>query len=413
MLSTSKISLLVEIIKSSSIAFLSFAGSVLAIITVVSSLITSEVSFEPIKVPSSFSDHGYTAEITTTQVLDQIARINSLSTTTKETKNFGEKKPGDELSHLQSLPVPGIGGIDLKVIQELIQSIFGVKKERISGEITFSKDGDKIIHHVRIRQSPPNRILVDFSSSEGIHSVIEMTAIKIIEKMDPVVAASFYRWRKDNENSLRMIDEALRNDEPYDDNYALVGRAQIYIQSKKYELAQADLNKIFESTNKFPPSITTQSLLYNESGRYDKGLEFALKAKDLWPNNWRPFNLMGDALDGLDRKDEAEQAYIETIQREPNWWVVYSEMTDFHLKRGKNKLAEKTLNVGLRKFPDNSKLLLKYAEVLLMDGRSQEAVNYLEKSIKLNPKDPEIANIIKKNKILQENVKLNELIILQ
>lgn len=80
-----------------------------------------------------------------------------------------------------------------------------------------------------------------------------MTAIKIIEKMDPVVAASFYRWRKDNENSLRMIDEALRNDEPYDDNYALVGRAQIYIQSKKYELAQADLNKIFESTNKFPP----------------------------------------------------------------------------------------------------------------------------------------------------------------
>lgn len=122
---------------------------------------------------------------------------------------------------------------------------------------------------------------------------------------------------------------------------------------------------------------------------------------------------MGDALDGLDRKDEAEQAYIETIQREPNWWVVYSEMTDFHLKRGKNKLAEKTLNVGLRKFPDNSKLLLKYAEVLLMDGRSQEAVNYLEKSIKLNPKDPEIANIIKKNKILQENVKLNELILLR
>ena len=257
----SKLVILFELIKSGAMATIALACSMIGSVGMFTSLTTSEVMFEPLKVPSPFVELGYTAEITTTRILDEVAKINAQSTSTKETKNFGNKLPGDQLANIHSLPLPGLGGIDIQAIQELIQGLLGVKKEKISGEITFTKKKDAITYHVRIRQMPENKMLVNFSTDSDVSEVVRQIAIKIVEKMDPAVAASYYRWTKDIDNSLRMVDEALRNDEDYDDNYALVGRAQIYIQKKKFELAQSDIDRILKKNPEFPPAMTTQGLL--------------------------------------------------------------------------------------------------------------------------------------------------------
>ncbi len=47
------------------------------------SVTTSSVVFEPLQVPTLFVEQGYSPEITTTRILDEVARINELSTTTK------------------------------------------------------------------------------------------------------------------------------------------------------------------------------------------------------------------------------------------------------------------------------------------------------------------------------------------
>jgi tetratricopeptide (TPR) repeat protein len=234
---------------------------------------------------------------------------------------------------------------------------------------------------------PENKMLVNFSSDAEVPEVIKLIGLKIIEKMDPSVAASYYRWSKDIDNSLRMVDEALRNDESYDDNYALVGRAQIYIQKKKFDLAQNDVDRVFKNNPDFAPAITTQGFLYNEKGEFKKGLEFSDKAKKIWPNNWRPFNIAGDALDGLERGDEAELAYIETIKRNPSWWLSYDEIATFHIKRKRLDLAEEAFHKGLVKFPDNVKLLSHYAEFLLGLNRNEQALNYLIKAYKIEPQN--------------------------
>ena len=348
---------------------LAFAGSIIGVVGVFTSLTTSDVMFEPLKVPAPFTELGFTPEITTTRVLDEIARISSLSTSTKDTKNFGTKQPGEELSNLSSLPLPGVGGIDIKEVQELIQGLLGVKRERISGEITFTKSKDSITYHVRIRQMPDNKMLVNFSTDADVPDVVKQISIKIIEKMDPAVAASYYRWSKDIDNALRMVDEALRNEEEYDDNYALVGRAQIYIQRKKFDLAQSDIDRVFKSNPEFVPAMTTQGFLYNEKGEFAKALEFSEKAKKYWPNNWRPYNIAGDALDGLGRGNEAEAAYIQTIKYNPSWWISYDEISAFHLKRNRPDLAEEAFHKGLLKFPDNVTLLSKYANFLLSSNK--------------------------------------------
>lgn len=386
----SKLLVFFEIAKSGSIALFAFAGSIIGAIGVVTSLTTSEVMFEPLKVPTPFTELGFTSEITTTRILDEVARINALSTSTKDTKNFGNKQPGEELSKLSSLPLPGVGGIDIKDIQDLIQGMLGVKKERISGEITFTKHKDSVMYHVRIRQMPENKLLVNFSTDAEVPDIVKQISLKIVEAMDPAVAASYYRWSKDIDNALRMVDEALRNDEAYDDNYALVGRAQIYILKKKFDLAQSDVDRVFANNPEFVPALNTQGFLYNEKGEFAKALEFSEKAKKYWPKNWRPYNIAGDALDGLGRGDEAEAAYIETIKFTPSWWTSYDEISAFHLKRNRPDLAEAAFQKGLLKFPENVTLLSHYAEHLLSSNRKEQAFNYLSKAHKIEPNNMKV-----------------------
>ena len=388
--STSKPLVFFEIAKSASISLLAFASSLIGMAGIFTSLTASELTVEPIKVPTLFSEFGYSSEITTTRILDEVVRINAISTSGIERTNLGGKQPGQVLANMQSLPLPGIGSFGFREIQEIIQGLFGIKNEKISGEITFTKEDNRTTYHVRVRQMPENKLLVDFSSDADIPEVVNKIAIKIVEKMDPVVAASYYRWNHDIERSLLMLDQALRAEGDYDDYHALADRAQIYILLKKFNLAQIDLDRIFKENPEFPMALVTQGFLHNEKKEYDKGLVFAKKAKKHWPESWVPFNLAGVSYEGLNRGDEAEAAYIETIKRAPSWWISYDEIAAFHIKRNRSDLAEHVLNRGLSKFPDNVNLLTRYANLLLSLNRKEQALNYLSKAHMFDPNNIQI-----------------------
>lgn len=375
-----------EVAKAGAIAFFALGTTFFTLTGLFVSLTTSEVTFEPLTVPSIFADHGFTSEISTVRILDEVARINAVSTSTKDKKNLGVKQPGDQLATLQAMPA--FQGLDLRAIQSLIQNILGVKKEKISGEITFTKDKDKVLYHVRIRLLPQNNLLVNFTSYSETPDLIKEIALKLVEKLDPAVAASFYRWNKDVDNALRMVDEALRNTEAYDDNYALVGRAQIYIGRKKFDLAQQDLDRIFNQDANFVPALNTQAYSFNEQKKYDKAMVFALKAKEFWPNRWQPYVNLGDALVGMGKPEEAEAAFISSISLNPTWWIVYDDIAAFFVQRNKLDIAEEVFHKGLLKFPENTKLLLHYGQFLLKVNRQEQAMNYLLKAYRLTTDDP-------------------------
>lgn len=387
---TSKPLVFFEIAKSVSLSFLAFASSLIGMAGIFTSLTLTEMTFDPLKVPAIFNEFGYSPEVTTTRILDEVVRINSISTSAIERKNLHGQQPGQVLTNLQTLPVPGVGSFAIVEVQEMIQGVFGIKKERISGEITFTKSEGHTTYYVRIRQMPENKLLVDFSTDAEVPVVINQIALKIVEKMDPVVAASYYRWNNDIEKSLLMLDEALRKEGDYDDPHALADRAQIYIEKKKFNLAQIDLDRVFKVDSEFPTALATQALLYNETKEYDKALKFAKKAKQYWPESWGPFSLAGKSYDGLNRGDEAEAAYIEAIKRSPTWWNSYDEISAFHLKRNKLDLAEQVFHMGLNKFPDNVHLLTRYADLLLTLDRKEQAFNYLSKAHKLDPSNMKI-----------------------
>ena len=252
-----------ELIKSASVSLLSFFAVIVILLTLYKSFKSTDIKVEPLQVPNSFVEKGFTPEITTVRLLDEVSKIHKISTSSLPgRKNISTKLPGDEISKLQSLPV--VGAIDFKSIQNLIQDTFGVSRSTISGEITAVTKDSVPAYQVRIRSSPENILLVDLEKQGEISEVIKAAAIKLVEGMDPLAAASYYRWNKDTDNFLRMIDEALRNDDPEDDVYALLQRASSYTQRKKFDLAQDDLNQMFKKDPSFPWAINVQSYLFNE-----------------------------------------------------------------------------------------------------------------------------------------------------
>ena len=378
---------ILDLIKSGSVVLLSSFAVVVVFLTLYKSIKTTDIQVEPLQVPTSFSEKGFTSEITTIRLLDEISKIHKISTSSRYgRKNISNKLPGDEISKLQSLPV--VGGIDFKSIQNLLQDTFGISRSRISGEITIITKDSNPTYQIRIRSLPENVLLVDIEKQGDISEVIKASAIKLVESLDPLAASSYYRWNKDADNSLRMIDEALRNDDLGDDIYALLQRASGYVQRKKFDLAQDDLNQIFKKDPNFPWAINVQSYLFNEQKDYTKGLEWSTKAVQLLPNYWQPHSNLADSLAGLGKIQDAEAEYLKTIELNPTWASQYVDVILFLQTHNKNADIEKLFHKGIRKFPTNPQLLVLYINYLDKLGRKEQALHYLNSAYRSNPNDP-------------------------
>ena len=339
--------------------------------------------------PESFVELGYTSDITTTQILDEIAKIHELSVPTSlNKKSIGGSIAGDNLTRLASLP--GASGIDFKSIQTLIQETFGIRKERISGEITGKQSGEEAHYHVRIRALPENKLLVNFNENADIPMLIRDVALKLVERLEPTVAAAYYRLNKDPANALRMLDEALGDDDESDDLTALVLRASIFAQQGKYELAQADLNRAFALDGKSPQAQNVQSILFNQQKMYSRALEYAKLELESWPDRWNPYANMAAAYAGLGQDAEARKNYLKSISLDPRGVIQYQEAARYFIEKGATQLAEGVLDKGMKKYPLDASLLMSYSTVMMKSGKFQLAARSLAKALKIEPDNRQI-----------------------
>lgn len=377
-----------DTIRNAAVALVGLFALSLVAIVLMRSFNTSDITFESVKVPETFTEVGYTSEITTTQILDEVAKIHAQSSASisNSKKSIGGYPSGDSLTRLASLP--GAGGIDFKTIQTLIQETFGIRTEKITGEITGKLKGDDVTYHVRIRVLPENRLLVDFSKQTDIPDLIRETALKLVERLEPTVAASYYRLNKDNANALRMVDEALRDDDLSDDVIARAQRAQIFVQQGKFELAQADLNIAFAIDPKSPQAMNVQSNLYNHQKKYKEALEIAKLQSTIWPDRWNPYANMALSYAGLGNDPEAELNYVRAISFDPRSATFYLEAATYFSDKGKVDLAEKAIDQGLKKFPDDLSLLVRYSTLMIKGRRYEQAALTLNKVLKIDPINP-------------------------
>jgi len=369
-----------ECVKSGVIAVISILILVLTGALFVAAFSWSSTLLEPIKVPESLESAGYTPDVITKRVLDEIAFINV--TSTKHNKRFSTRQPGDELMKLDSMPVAGT--LDVKAIKTFIQDMFGIRHEKMTGEITVVNEGGKPVYGVKIRQMPEDKILVDLNVQMSIKDLISLIALNIVESKDPAVASTYLRVHNQDKKALEMIDRALQDGDKSDDAYALTGRAHIYMRQNKWKLAQEDLAEAIKLEPKFASALALQAQLFLNQNKFANALEVSKKEIQYHPDRWQSYINMGDSYLGLGDKVQAETNYLKAISLHPSSPIAYSKIAAFLSSIGKLKEADVVIHEGVVAFPKDSASLVNYAEILIKEDKIEEAQEAIFKAYELN-----------------------------
>jgi tetratricopeptide (TPR) repeat protein len=370
-------------VKSASITLIAAGAATITGVGVVNAVATDSVSVEPIKVPAPFVERGFTSEIATARLLDEITTFQRSSASEKERVSILDKSQGDELDKLQ----PSFGGVDVKRIQQAVQDSLGIKKQRITGEITFHKEGDDTVYHVRLRRLPANQVLSDLTVAGSPEQVLKKTAMAMIEVFDPHIAANIY-WRdRDEDNALRMIDVVLNSDRKEDYKYSLNLRGNIHNSHKQFDESKKDFEQIMAIDPNFAAGHRMAAVRLLAQGQLDESLRESERSIELGPTKWYGYFQKAQVLRALKRDDEAESNFSRTIALKPPGPGPYLQAGQFMASRSKLGDAEATLRKGLANFPDSSVLYAGLGEVLQKKGQTDVALRAYRRAIELDPKN--------------------------
>ncbi len=346
---------------------------------------TDPVVLEAVAVPSSLEEQGYSPEIATQRILDELASLNRATVSAKDRTSFGDKRL--DLANLDA----GIAGLDLKQAIGILRELFGKTVHRISGEITQRKEGETVIYRVRLRQTPERTRLVEFEAKGDPDHLFCQVALKLLEAVDPHVAAAVY-WNRlhDRDNALRLIDVVLNNDTPADDKYSLNLRAQMAAAEGRLDDALADAGRAMALDPNFPAAYANTANFHRMRKDYAKAREAAEKAIALGPNLPYGYGELGRVLRDMKEPDQALVQFSAAIARSRQYAPGYNQAGLTLQDLGKEAEALGMFAKGVAANPEHPTLRWNYGRALAKAGRPGEAVTQLEKAVALDPDNPEV-----------------------
>lgn len=337
------------------------------------------VVLEAIAVPSSLEEQGYSPEIATQRILDELTALNNATSSAKERTSFGDKRL--DLANLDA----NIAGLDLKEVVGILRELFGRTVHRISGEITQRKDGDKVTYRVRLRQTPERTRLVEFETTGDPDHVFQQVALKLLEAVDPHIAAAVYYGRfHDRDNALRLIDVVLNNDTPADDKFSLNLRAQIAANEGRLDDALADVQRAMALDPTFPAAFANAANVYRLRKDIAKATEAASRAIALGPSLPYGYGELGRVLRDLKEPDQALAQFNLAIAKSRQYAPGYNQAGLTLLDLGRDTEALGMFARGVAASPEHAHLRWNYGRTLTRVGRGGEAVVQLEKAVALD-----------------------------
>lgn len=343
------------------------------------------VFVEQIKVPPAFEELGFSSDVFTKKIIDNVVYLNRRTPSAKDRAKIIENKI--DLEKLDN----NIAGFSVKDFVALIGEFFGKKISRISGEITLVKDGDKTIYKVKLRKSPEQIVLVDFEAELSPDDLALKTALKLIEKTDPHIAAALYQGAfRDKANSLRMIEVVLSDDNVQNHKYTYNLLSQIHVNELKYEAAFDDLKKSLDIDPLFPATYANLANLYASKKEFENGIDAADKAIKFGPEAPYGYFQKGRIYRDMNDYVKAEFFLRKTIEKDRAFFAAYSSLAGLFSDQNKLEEASKWLVKGILIRPEIPNLYFSYGRILTKQKRHEEALIQYQKTLDLDRENPEV-----------------------
>ena len=384
------ISRILELSQKISITAVAGLASVLGLFTVYDVVSGDLVVMELIHVPDQFTSKGFSESITTQRLLDEVSILNSQATLNRKRKQYGDQSLADNISKSEA----SIAGIDVKFIRSLIQRIIGKQPQTISGEIAVAESAGIKSYTVRIRSTPPRRLLVDIIVDGEPGFVLEQAALAMIEKLDPIISISLFRQKGDLQNALRVANIAIISSEPSDIASAMIQRSFVFSELGRFREAEEDIlrsgegEKIADRATQ-DTQLSASAFLYSRQSDFNKTLIDAEKLIAKAPNNPQGHNMKALALRRLGRPDDAISAAQTGLNKSsPTFWPLYQQI-GFALSNKKDfEGAINYFDKALALAPKQGSLHFWRAEFLRSLGNKFEYAQSYENAYKYDPVTP-------------------------
>ena len=343
----------------------------LALLTIVSrQLLNRSVVIEPINVPASIAQKGYTSEIISQWIVDEINNIQDIATT--------QKKRSELVPDWERLDIE-MPGADLSVqtIGRILREGLGILEKKITGEVIQLEHGYRMRLRFMLIDDNSYAVLTD----DDVDQLIKKGALQSIKTIEPFTLASYYyamahpggpEGTDDKERTEALekmnetIDLCLKNKRSDDDPWAhnLRGVALARLNKHKqaiqsYELAiAADPNFVLPVWN-----WGTSLLALNRYGdALDKYREAISKDPELDPE--LPSKVLvgwGRELAGEGQVDKAIDLFKEALKREPLQADAYFEwgqaLYDLASQSDSKSTAESLYRQAIEKYGESTKIV--------------------------------------------------------
>lgn len=368
-------------IKSAAITFFGAAAMVVTCVGVYHAILNDTVTVIPIRVPASLEDRGFSSDIVTARLLDEVARLHRSTPIAIQRTRLFTKDGSDVLGKLHA----SVGGVDIKQLQSILQDLLGIQKQKIAGEITYRKVDGEMIYTVRLRRLPSNEILLHVQGGDDPDALLKKAAMVMIEALAPYNAASIYWYGGDEFNARRMITKVLLSEHQADAGSALALRMLINIGQKKYAEVLSDFERGMVVAPKNLQINALGARMYGEVGEYDKALAQADVTIALAPMRDNGYYQKAQILRRMKQYDDAFVMFQKAIDRKPSSPIIYLQTSSFMEQIQKIPEAELVIHSGIIHHPTNVELHARLAALSLLQNKRSDALREVAIALELDP----------------------------
>jgi tetratricopeptide (TPR) repeat protein len=335
-------------------------------------------------VPESFQEDGYSSAVFSSKLVDQVERIKLGAFSEKQAQVYVNS------ANQTSVDVEIMGiGISINTIAHLVREALGIPSKVIRGELTHEGEMLKLTLRITGKASQTFSQKVNSKLADGkyqaMNLLINQAAEALFQHTDPVLAASYYLWvKQDFDKCIKAAKYAIK-----EQNHDLIwaydiwGKALEYQRHydgaiDKYERAITIDDQNIWIWDSWGGVLTAQGKYEEAIEKYKIALEIDRKNTWIWDNWAITLRAMGDNEGAIEKYEKALQFEPENMRILREWASLLRSQGDYD---GAIKKYQRILEIE----PDNVPVLHSWASVLESEGKDTLAIRQFDKILEIEP----------------------------
>lgn len=165
---------------------------------------------EPISVPWELSARGYTGQVVSQQLIDEIKTYIVQAQSSRTTGSLSMLPPDQSIPKIE---VPG-AGISLEAVIYYVREFVNVSDAKLSGEIVRepTEDGQPQMYRFRVRMSDGTHHYISSEPSENIDALLKNVALQFLERTSPYIAGLIHLKNRNYREAVHMAQLCIRGE---------------------------------------------------------------------------------------------------------------------------------------------------------------------------------------------------------